>query len=67
MCTAAIAGSVVRVASHVLNIQLRGAGTRWVLALFLATGLSGDALQQLGPSGCRCWQGWAKGFKKLGM
>ena len=62
-----VVGSVVGVAGHVLNIQLRGAGTRWVLAGFLATGLSGDALQQLGPSGCRCWQGWAKGFKKLGM
>ena len=35
------------------NIQLPGAGTRWVLAGLLATGLSGDALQQLGPPGCQ--------------
>ena len=63
LATPTIAGSVVRVASHVLNIQLRGAGTRWVLAGFLATRLSSDALQQLGPSGCQCWQGWGKGVR----
>ena len=56
-----IVGSVVGVAGHVLDIQLQGPGTCWVLAGLLATGLSGDALQQLGPPGCRCWQGWAKG------
>ena len=36
-----VVGSVVGVAGHVLNIQLRGPGTRWVLAGLLATGLSG--------------------------